>query len=211
FTLKGSKDTTGSYKNGIKGTGYGLANVKKYVEQHQGTIAIASQQDRGTTVTITFPAMKKPLPDDDPAPIEEEKTCRHRRILLVEDELAISDVQQRILTNPPLCHRVDTAADGQAAMDLFEANRYDLVSLDYLLPGNISGMDIYRRIREKNQTVPILFVSGNLEFLESIKALQQNDPRLDHRSKPCQNREYLDAIHGLLRGENTIRSGAGKR
>ncbi|MFO7750941.1 MAG: ABC transporter substrate-binding protein, partial [Desulfobacteraceae bacterium] len=60
FTLKGSKDTTGSYKNGIKGTGYGLANVKKYVEQHQGTIAIASQQDRGTTVTITFPAMKKP-------------------------------------------------------------------------------------------------------------------------------------------------------
>ena len=40
FTLKGSRDKTGSYKSGIKGTGYGMANVKKYIELHKGKISV---------------------------------------------------------------------------------------------------------------------------------------------------------------------------
>jgi len=36
FTLKGSKDKGGMYKAGIKGTGYGMSNVKKYIEQYKG-------------------------------------------------------------------------------------------------------------------------------------------------------------------------------
>ena len=43
FSLKGSKDVTGSYKSSIKGTGYGMCNVKKYVEQHKGNISVESE------------------------------------------------------------------------------------------------------------------------------------------------------------------------
>ncbi len=46
-------------------------------------------------------------------------------------------------------------------------------------------MDVYVHIRRKNKTVPILFVSGNLEFLESIEILKSQDPYFDHLSKPC--------------------------
>ena len=119
-------------------------------------------------------------------------------ILLVEDEIAISDVQYKILTQDPCNHKVDTANNGQAAMDLFDRNEYNFVSLDYILAGGINGMDVYYYIREINKAIPILFISGNIEFLESIKILKQKDQYIDHLSKPCMNIDYLNCINKLL-------------
>ena len=61
FTMKGSNDRTSSYKFGIKGTGYGMANVKKYIELHKGNILIDSTVGMGTKITISFPVIKKEL------------------------------------------------------------------------------------------------------------------------------------------------------
>ena len=55
FTLKGDKDATGSYKTGIKGVGYGLSNVKKYIEQNHGNIFFKSVFGSGTKFTISLP------------------------------------------------------------------------------------------------------------------------------------------------------------
>ncbi len=52
-------------------------------------------------------------------------------------------------------------------------------------------------IRYTNETIPILFVSGNIEFLESIKELKHEDPGIDHVSKPCQNKNYVRAIKNI--------------
>ncbi len=90
------------------------------------------------------------------------------------------------------------AANGQMAIDLFDRNRYDFVSLDYVLPGELNGMDVYNHIRQANETIQILFVSGNLDFLESIKELKHKDSCVDHVSKPCQNKDYVNAINKLL-------------
>ncbi len=59
FTLKGNKDGTGSYKTGIKGTGYGISNVKKYIDQHNGNISVKSVFGSGTKITISLPAIKR--------------------------------------------------------------------------------------------------------------------------------------------------------
>jgi two-component SAPR family response regulator len=83
-------------------------------------------------------------------------------------------------------------------MDLFDRNEYDFISLDFILPGKINGMDLYNHIRETNKTIPILFISGNIEFLESIKNLKQKDANIDHLSKPCPNKEYLRSINKLI-------------
>jgi len=83
-------------------------------------------------------------------------------------------------------------------MDLFDRNKYNFVSLDFVLTGELSGMDVYKYIRQQNKTIPILFVSGNLDFLESINELKQKDPCVDHVSKPCQNKDYVNAINKLL-------------
>jgi len=81
---------------------------------------------------------------------------------------------------------------------LFERNNYDFVSLDYVLPGKINGMDVYDYIRKTNKIMPILFVSGNIEFLESIKDLKHKDVNVDHISKPCQNKDYINSVNMLL-------------
>ena len=198
FTLKGSNDKNGLYKPGIKGTGYGMPNVKKYIEQHKGRISIHSELKKGTKVVIALPVIKKALTEEEIAEVKKEKISCGKYILLVEDEQAISDIQYRILTHEPLHHRVDIAGNGQVAVDLLNRNTYELISLDYILPGELNGMDVYHRIRETDKTVPILFISGNIEFLESIKDLKQKDPYMDHLSKPCKNIDYISSINKLF-------------
>ncbi len=198
FTLKGSKDISGSYSKDVRGTGYGMSNIKKYVEQHKGTIAVKSEPGIGTKFSIYLPVTKKELTSKEKEEISKTELQFEKNILLVEDEKAIADIQSRILTHEPFNHKVDIAHDGKTAIELLKQNVYDFISLDYVLPGNINGMDIYNHIRETNKIVPILFISGNIEFLESIKELKQKDTNIDHLSKPCQNKEYLSRVNELL-------------
>ncbi len=198
FTLKGSKDTYGSYKGSIKGTGYGMANVKKYIGLHNGQININSKFGSGTKFKICLPVIKKELTDQEKVELKNTPLHYDKYILIVEDEPEISDVQYNILTQEPCRHKVDIAGNGKMAMDLFSRNRYDLVSLDYILPGKLNGFDLYNHIRKKNKTIPVLFISGNIEFLESIRDLKTNDKLVDHVSKPCPNREYIGAVNDLL-------------
>ena len=199
FTLKGSCDVTGSYRTGIKGTGYGMSNIKKYINQHKGSIFVESAFGSGTKFTISLPIIKKELTKKEKIQIQKEIIHFEKYILVVEDEAAISDIQYRILTQEPCNHKVDIAQNGQIAMDLLKRNKYDFVSLDYILPGKINGMDVYHHIRKADKNIPILFVSGNIEFLESIKELKQKDINIDHLSKPCRNKEYVDSINRLLK------------
>jgi CheY-like chemotaxis protein len=198
FTLKGSRDVIGAYKSGVKGSGYGMANTKKYIDQHNGTIRVESLVDSGTQFTISLPIIHRELSVQEKNQLENQPHFFEKQILLVEDEPAISEVQYRILTQEPCRHRVDLADNGQAAMALLDKNRYDLISLDYVLPGGVNGMDVYRHIRKTNKRIPILFVSGNIEFLESIQGLMNEDPHLDHLSKPCKNMDYINGLNRLM-------------
>lgn len=198
FSLKGTRDKNGMYKQGIRGTGFGMANVKKYIEQHNGTISIDSELQKGTKVTICLPIVKKSLTKEEIVTVKKGKISCEKYLLIVEDEQAISDVQYRILTQEPYNHKVDIAGNAQIAIDLLNRNEYDLISLDYMLPGSLSGMDVYDHIRQTNKTVPILFISGNIEFLESIKGLQQKDSSISHLPKPCLNIDYVNLINKML-------------
>jgi PAS domain S-box-containing protein len=204
FTLKGTKDVTGSYREGVKGTGYGMANVKKYIEQHKGTIEVASEFGNGVKFTIRLPVREKDLTPAEKKEIQKEVNLVDQYILLVEDEQEISAVQYHLLTGEPCCHRVDVANNGQSAIELFNKNKYDCISLDYVLSGEITGMDVYNHIRKIDKKIPVLFSSGNIEFLQSIKELQSADPYVDHLSKPFQNKTYISYIHRLM--EKTFKS-----
>ncbi len=59
-------------------------------------------------------------------------------------------------------------------------------------------MDVYLDLRKKRETVPVLFVSGNIEFLESIKDLKHKDTHIEHLSKPCTNVDYVTCVNNLL-------------
>jgi CheY-like chemotaxis protein len=90
------------------------------------------------------------------------------------------------------------AVNGKAAIDMFDHNTFDVISLDYMLPGSINGLDVYKHIREKDKEIPVLFISGNIEFLESITRLKEKDPDLEHLSKPVHNLEYVNKINEMI-------------
>ncbi len=198
FTLKGSQDISGSYRKNIKGTGYGMSNVKMYVEKHHGKISFVSEKDKGTIFLIQLPIRQEGLTDEEIMEVRKNDLQTQKHILIVEDEAPISGIQSKVLSQKPFHHKVDIAVNGQTAIELFNKNKYDLVSLDYILPGNLNGMDIYHHIRENDKTLPILFISGNIEFIESIKGLKQDDSRINHLSKPSTNKDYAEAINDLL-------------
>ncbi len=197
FTLKGGNDSSGSYSSEIKGTGYGMSNVMRYVDQHKGGVYVESEVNVGTTFVIRLPVVQKMLTPDEKRQLTATKLITGKKILLVEDETAIADIQFKILTGSPCCHKVDVAVNGAMALDYFKNNSYDLVSLDYRLPGKISGMSVYEQIKDIDSKMPILFVSGNLEFLQSIDALKVQ-PHIDYLSKPFGNKEYLEIVNQLL-------------
>ena len=198
FTLKGSSDISNAYARDIKGTGYGMANVKKYIEQHRGHVSVQSELNKGTTFTASLPVIKKALTNEEINEIVKAGIQSCKKVLIVEDEPAISDVQFKILSLPPCNHQVDVASSGHSAIELLDNNDYDIISLDYVLPGQLNGMDVYRHIRQTDTSVPILFISGNIEFLESIKALKEKDDNIDHLSKPCQNKDYVEYLNGMI-------------
>lgn len=204
FTLKGTKDEGGFYASDIRGTGYGLANVKKYIEQHKGSILIDSEVGTGTTIVISLLKVEKELSSKEKQEIHDVVMQTHKRILLVEDEQTLSRVQYQILADKPFFHMVDVAPNGEMAKSLFSKKSYDLISLDNELPGKLKGIDVYHEIRKTDQTTPVLFNSGNLEFLESIEDLKKKDPHMDAISKPCKNKAFLDIINHLLERSNKV-------
>lgn len=198
FTLKGSRDMTGAYSRDIKGTGYGMSNVKKYIEKHKGCIRFKSRVNKGTTFTISLPVVEKELTVKEKRMISNQRVMKGKRILLVEDESAISTVQRKILTNEPFRHHVSVAETAQAAIKMWDQGGFDLVSLDYLLPGSRTGLDVYRHIRKSDEKVPIIFVSGNFGFLESMKDISAMDSMTGHIPKPCENIIYANTINKWL-------------
>ncbi len=198
FTLKGSKDTQGNYDKGIRGTGYGMSNVKKYVQKHRGRIWFSSVEGEGTCFSIAIPLVNKELTLKEKSRLKKNRVVRGKKILLVEDEAAISGVQKKILSQAPFHHEVTVAPGGQEAIEAFDRGAFDLVSLDYLLPGRLNGMDIYAHIRRTDPDIPVVFVSGNMEFIESIKEISARDTRVAHLTKPCENLVYAGTINTWL-------------
>ncbi|MCK5208206.1 MAG: response regulator [Cyclobacteriaceae bacterium] len=175
-----------------------MSNVKKYiVEKHKGDISLESEVGKGTKITIALRIIKDHLSSDEKKEVVKSQIYDKRRILLVEDEPAIADVQYQLLTKEPFKHMVSIAANGQMAIDTFDRNKFDVVSLDYMLPGNINGLDVYNHIRENDRDIPIMFISGNIEFLESMKKLKEKDPNLEYLSKPIDNLDYVNKINEL--------------
>lgn len=198
FTLKGSRDINHVYDAGIKGTGYGMSNVKKYILKHRGRISFTSAQGKGTCFTLSVPLMQRELTRREKKRMTRKLVMKNKKILLVEDETAIAGVQKKILSHPPFDHQVVVAVTGQEAIEAFDRGDFDLVSLDYILPGRLNGLDVYSHIRRKNTHIPVVFLSGNIDFLESMKDLKAEDSLMDHLSKPCENIVFVDTINAWL-------------
>jgi DNA-binding response OmpR family regulator len=123
------------------------------------------------------------------------------RMLLVEDEKKVSDLVARALRAER--YAVDVAADGQSGWEMAEACDYDLIILDLMLP-NLSGEEVLRRIRRKNQHVPILILTARDATEEKVANFEAGAD--DYLTKPFAFAELVMRVKALLRRGPVARS-----
>lgn len=92
-------------------------------------------------------------------------TVEEKRILLVEDDETILASFHLILENEG--YQVDTAATGRQALERAEKGKYGLVILDIKLP-DIRGIEVARKIRERDNGINMVIMTGHPELAESI-------------------------------------------
>lgn len=120
------------------------------------------------------------------------------RILVVEDEESFSDALSFMLKREGF--EVTVAADGNVAVNEFDANGADLVLLDLMLPG-ISGTEVCKNIRGKSN-VPIIMVSAKDGEIDKVLGLELGAD--DYVTKPFSSRELLARVRAVLRRHGEI-------
>jgi two-component system, OmpR family, response regulator RegX3 len=114
-------------------------------------------------------------------------------ILVVDDEESYRDALSVALEREGF--RVALAADGQEALDQFDATRPGLVLLDVMLP-RISGVDVCRELRTRSR-VPIIMVTARSAEIDAVVGLEVGAD--DYVSKPFRLRELIARVRAALR------------
>jgi DNA-binding response OmpR family regulator len=114
-------------------------------------------------------------------------------VLVVDDEPIVREILERYLTREGFV--VTTAADGQAALDAFEASKPDLIVLDLMLP-RVDGLEVFRRIREYNGT-PVIMLTARGEEVDRVVGLDLGAD--DYVAKPFSPREIVARARAVLR------------
>jgi CheY-like chemotaxis protein/anti-sigma regulatory factor (Ser/Thr protein kinase) len=178
------------------GTGLGLPIVQGLMTEQGGTVEVASEVGRGTTVRLRLPlaaGVPKPL---DAAPWPGVIRGGGETILIVEDEEAIRRSAKRALET--LGYTVLLAEDGSQALALLRAGRkVDLVVSDSVMP-RLGGAELYQRLRDEGIRVPFLLASGYSTHEVAQGATPRHD--LPFLPKPWTLNELTRKVRELLDG-----------
>jgi signal transduction histidine kinase/CheY-like chemotaxis protein len=170
-----------------KGTGLGLSLCYGIVKEHGGSIQVRSREGDGATFIIELPLTTSPAPvSASPATprATPEKPPAHsgKRILVIDDEEGILEVLKETLSESG--YRVDTARDGESALDRASQNHYDLALCDWKMPG-LNGEEVYEKLRSMNPALSdrMIFITGDV-INEKTKSF------LTARNKVCLSKPF---------------------
>ncbi|AKG21699.1 two-component system response regulator RppA [Calothrix sp. 336/3] len=116
------------------------------------------------------------------------------RILVVDDEKELTDPLTRLLTREG--YSVDAAYDGTRGNQLAQSSNYDLLILDWMLPGK-TGLQICQELRRQGMTTPVLFLTAKDTLDDRVAGLDAGAD--DYLIKPFELRELLARVRALLR------------
>jgi len=116
------------------------------------------------------------------------------RILIAEDDKKVAGFLERGLKEE--CYAVDVCGDGEDALYYAQANSYDLIILDVMLPER-DGFSVCQEIRKAGNLIPILMLTAKDQLEDKIKGLQVGAD--DYLTKPFAFVELLARIQALLR------------
>jgi two-component system phosphate regulon response regulator OmpR len=121
-------------------------------------------------------------------------TSNQTKILLVDDDLRLRDLLERYLAEQGM--NVRTVADGRAMDSALERERFDVLVLDWMLPGE-DGLSICRRLQVSHAELPIVMLTAKADEIDRIVGLEMGAD--DYLPKPFNPRELVARIKAVLR------------
>lgn len=128
-----------------------------------------------------------------------QETESKARIFYVEDDETLSFVTKDHLEMHG--YSIHHCADGQQAIDCLTDAQFDIAILDVMLPG-IDGFEIAQRIRERNESVPILFLTAKSMKEDRLEGFKTGGD--DYITKPFSIEELLMRIEVFLKRRNVL-------
>jgi DNA-binding response OmpR family regulator len=116
------------------------------------------------------------------------------RILLAEDDNHLNELMKEALEEAG--YIVSVSTDGQAAINTFDKNKFDIVLLDIMMPVK-DGFMVAKKIRQQSDVMPILFISTKSMEEDKIRGYQTGAD--DYITKPFSMKELLLKIEVFLR------------
>ncbi|RXH55133.1 hybrid sensor histidine kinase/response regulator [Granulicella sibirica] len=174
-----------------KGTGLGLAMVYGFVKQSGGAVRIYSEPGFGTTVTFFLPLAQQGFEawQRTVSPMEDVKHTG--TVLVVDDEADLVEIAVAYLEE--MGCQVHVAADGVAALDVLAQHReIELVITDVVMPGDVNGIELGRRIGLLYPDTRVLYCSGFPADALAERTMSVNGPLL---RKPYQKSEFRTAVN----------------
>ena len=185
------------------GTGLGLTISKRLAEMQGGSISVSSEQGKGSTFTVSIPyaipnAMAGALNTHHgtPPPATE---LRDLRILLAEDNDFNAMVAQDELADAITGVHVDLAVNGRIAVEMVQANVYDVILMDLQMP-EMNGYDATTAIRAlpgDRSRIPIVAMTANVMKEEVERSAQAG--MNGYVPKPFKREELIGALQAAMR------------
>jgi two-component system, cell cycle sensor histidine kinase and response regulator CckA len=179
-----------------KGTGLGLATVHGITKQHGGWVEVESSVGKGSTFSIYLP-----LTRNIPAPLTEEPVIlpqyhRHGTILFVEDEANLRSMTANVLRR--YGYTVFEAAEAAEALALWDQqhDKIELLITDMVMPGNMSGLELCRKLQLLKPDLKVVLSSGYSNDLLSQTDLQPQG--IIYIPKPYDANKLLQTVFDLI-------------
>ena len=176
-----------------KGTGLGLSTVHGIVKNHNGSITVSSEPDRGTTVDILFPTAEKEVRVESAG--DQVLPSGTECILFVDDEQAITNMSKVMLEN--LGYKVIAETSSVDALTSFknQPDEIDVVITDLTMP-HMTGLELAREFQRIRPDTPIILCSGYVAKIPVDKAKSMGVQAVV--SKPVSRRTIAEVIRGVL-------------
>lgn len=146
---------------GKGGTGLGMAVVWGTVQDHEGSINVSTEQEKGSTFELYFPASRESILDAAASNDVIHYGGYGETILVVDDLEEQRELAQAMLAS--LGYAVETVASGEEALEYLRDRKVDLLLLDMVMDPGMDGLETYRRVLRLKPRQKTIIVSGYAE------------------------------------------------